>query len=901
MRSILSFTALAAILLGNSTSVFAQRLLKTLPPTASEQARSKDVDPASGRQIPRRPVSQPGKSPAKTEFSKVDAYSDGKGSWIRWRMITEVKNAGFRVYRLNGSGQVPVSGFIPGSSFVTGDFELIGGEYNYFDPKGSQESAYFVEAVSDVGKTMRSGYLVPEYVESIDEIPDGKVAKSEALAPKAGDNLVSQEVQVSAELQTEIQSGLLAPNPTRHREVISTPGGVKISSKADGLIRVTKAELQGGGFDVNSNSANWQIYRDGVELPMIVASNADYIEFLGKSVNTLETNFSTYYLIPGNSAGRRIESRTVRRPLSSVISQKYKQTFVREDKKIYISQVLNGSAENWWGDAITATAFDYKFNLSGIDRTAGTRKLSLVFQGFSITPHTVELTLNGTLLPNAVGNARFPFQADIDVPVSSLLDGENTLKMKAIGPSGDISLLSRISIDFPRAYVAMGDKLEFYTENYKNSQTSGFSTPNVRVFDVTYENTPRLLTDLEMVQTGGTWGPVIPAGRGQLLYATEAGVYGSAFSVTPNDPALLADPSNAATLIIISHPSLMAQANAWAAYRSGQGVLTKVIDVTDIYDEFNYGVMSPGSIKDFLYYAENNWQTPPSYALLIGDGHYDSKNYDGADLGYWNMVPAKFVDTLYLETGSDEALSDFNNDGLAEIPMGRIPARDGASVTTALNKVMTWEASLTANSMNRGVLFAHDWPDGYDFMAMSNRLVSNLPAGVPKLSISQTSATAQADIIAAVNETDGGTAQNPGPNAGQYLLNYTGHGTNASWRNTSFFSKDQAPSLTNAAFPSLMISLTCLNGYFFGNFQNISFSEVMTSAPNGGAVAVWASTGETTPDVQEIMATRFYAKLGQGSIPRLGDLINDAKAQVPAGADVRLSWALIGDPMLKVR
>jgi hypothetical protein len=80
-----------------------------------------------------------------------------------------------------------------------------------------------------------------------------------------------------------------------------------------------------------------------------------------------------------------------------------------------------------------------------------------------------------------------------------------------------------------------------------------------------------------------------------------------------------------------------------------------------------------------------------------------------------------------------------------------------------------------------------------------------------------------------------------------------------------------------------------------------TFAEAMTNAPNGGAVAVWASTGLTTPDVQEIMGNRFYQKLGEGSIQRMGDLIADAKAQVPAGADVRLSWALLGDPMLKVR
>jgi len=108
----------------------------------------------------------------------------------------------------------------------------------------------------------------------------------------------------------------------------------------------------------------------------------------------------------------------------------------------------------------------------------------------------------------------------------------------------------------------------------------------------------------------------------------------------------------------------------------------------------------------------------------------------------------------------------------------------------------------------------------------------------------------------------------------------------------------QAPSLTNSNSPTLMIALTCLNGYFMGNTD--TFAEAMTRA-NGGAVAVWASTGLTTPDVQEIMGNRFYIKLSEGNIQRMGDLIADAKAQVPAGADVRLSWALLGDPMLKIR
>jgi hypothetical protein len=51
------------------------------------------------------------------------------------------------------------------------------------------------------------------------------------------------------------------------------------------------------------------------------------------------------------------------------------------------------------------------------------------------------------------------------------------------------------------------------------------------------------------------------------------------------------------------------------------------------------------------------------------------------------------------------------------------------------------------------------------------------------------------------------------------------------------------------------------------------------------------------------MAKRFYLKIGEGNIPRIGDLVKDAKTVIvgPNDTDVRRSWALLGDPMLKVR
>ena len=61
--------------------------------------------------------------------------------------------------------------------------------------------------------------------------------------------------------------------------------------------------------------------------------------------------------------------------------------------------------------------------------------------------------------------------------------------------------------------------------------------------------------------------------------------------------------------------------------------------------------------------------------------------------------------------------------------------------------------------------------------------------------------------------------------------------------------------------------LTCLNGYFVE--PGTSFGESALFAPMAVRFAVWASSGLTTPDVQEIMAKRFYKNFPEGSIPRL--------------------------------
>jgi hypothetical protein len=384
----------------------------------------------------------------------------------------------------------------------------------------------------------------------------------------------------------------------------------------------------------------------------------------------------------------------------------------------------------------------------------------------------------------------------------------------------------------------------------------------------------------------------MPASRGRSFLAVEDSAILAPDSVLPNNPDLVSAPSNAANLIIIAHKNFLTRAETWANYRRGQGFTVKVVDVDEIYDEFNYGVISSNAIKAYLQYVKENWQAPGpqvQYVLLIGDASWDARNYEGE--GYLNFVPPRMVATVYTETASDEALADFDGDGLTEIPIGRVPARTVADVDTVFAKTTNWEANLTATSLtDRGALFAYDHNNGYTFDLMSSRLRTQLAPEVPSTFVYRGETNANTNLINAMN-------------TGKFVVNYSGHGSPGSWGgNPLFFNVFSVPT-TQDHSPAIYTMLTCLNGYYHWLWFP-SIAEVLLNTPNKGAVAAWGSSGLTQPNYQEEMAVRFYATLNGGTIPRMGDLVRDAKLALvfPFNSpDVRLSWNLMGDPMLKVR
>lgn len=840
---------------------------------------------------------------ASAEFERVEAVTDGTGAFVRWRMKEETDNAGFIVLRQGANGFERVGDVVPGSAARSRRSTVYGEVYDLYDPDGTTATVYVVRSLAMDGREVTSDPAAAVYAVDparvVGRLTDPKTeGLPDPTGPKTRAQLETRSLALPNDLAEQVRSELDTPDLATHRWVVSQPGA-KIAVRQEGFYRVSRAQLEAAGFDVASDSKKWRLFADGVEQSIIVGGGDQYIEFYGKPIDTIESDTHIYYLLADTTDGKRIANKVMSNFGGTVQSQTYRAVTEKRERTNYISSIINGDLGNFWGRIVTSQATTFNFNLSGVDTAGGPATFDLKMHGFSATVQGLNAVLNGHPLPQALGNGPFPFSVSGEIPASFLVEGNNTLQMNT-DASNQFSVFDSITINFARRYRAEQNKVSFHTPGYRKVDVGNFSTANVRIFETTYDGDPILLTNVPIVQEGGTFTAKIPSHRAIVAYGVEDSGLLQSPAVTPNVGSTLSTSSNAANLIIISHSAtdFMTAAETWADYRrsaTGGSFTVKVVDVADVYDEFNYGSASAAAINAFLNYAVDNWTTPPQYVMLLGDASYDPRNYLG--LGYLDLIPTKIVPTFEAESGSDEALADFNNDGLAEIAIGRIPARTVAVINTIFNKTTLFETP-AMQSLARGGLFVHDLPIGYDFQGM-NQLVRD---EVPTMPATMVARRYLPSPPAAPNTPDPHAQQDiiNGVNSGKFIVNYAGHGTTGLWAHASFFGIDNVPQLTNAGSPTIFTMLTCLNGYFLRPDAD-SIGELLLKASNGGSVASWASTAKTTPDIQLPMGARFYNHVNSGAINRMGEMIRDAKTVIPGSSDVRYSWVLLGDPALKVR
>jgi subtilisin-like proprotein convertase family protein len=832
-------------------------------------------------------------APTLAEMDAVAARSldDGR-SVVKWKTGYEADNLGFNVYRQEGDRRVRINNnLIAGSAFLANAALTAGRTYIWRDllPKGKRDAQYWVESVDVSGQSMWHGPVSSGGFMGAIKDSDFDLAQSatiDSLGNPGGAQTATVAMEARAK-QPELMSASVAGQAN-----LAGRAGVKMLVKQEGLYRVTQQELAAAGFDTSVNPRFMQVFAGGREQPIRVVGGeggkfnaVDSIEFYGVGLDSAWTDARAYWLVAGSQPGKRIRTETGGR--GPVAGESFAYTVERKDRGVYFSALRNGDKENFFGAVVAREPVDQALRLTNVSaRPRGDAELEVALQGVTLASHDVRVTLNG----EDIGAINFKDQAEgfakFSVRQSLLKEGDNVVGLATQGGDRDISVVDYIRVTYWHDYRADNDSLTLTAGASEQITIDGFTSSDIHVFDVTDAEAGGVVELLGAIESrnGANSVTVSATGSGtRRLLAVSNDQARKPSALIANQPSNWRQKGWKADFVIISRQEFFDALKPLKKLRQSQGYKVELVDVNAIYNEFNFGNKSPYAIKEFLAYARSSWKRGPRFVLLAGKASFDPKNYLG--VGDFDLVPTKLIDTEFMEVLSDEWFGDFKLTGLSELAIGRLPVRTAAEAARMVEKIVAYDQSKPSD----GILLVADSKVGYDFDGLNTGLRGLIPSSLKIEQIGRSSlddVTARGRILEALNR-------------GQKIVNYAGHGNLDLWRGDILTAGDAA-ALTNRESLSLFVMMTCLNGYF-GDPSTDSLGEALLRS-EGGAIAVWASTGMTVPTShaminRELLRTVFDSS-GRGST--LGEAAMRAKSVI-ADIDVQRTWVLLGDPMTRLR
>jgi Peptidase family C25/Fibronectin type III domain len=804
------------------------------------------------------------------------------GVLLRWQTGLEVANLGFNIYRDEAGKRTRVNpNLIAGSAFFVGARTVLGAGRSYVwrDTQGLKSDAqYWLEAINLSGYSSWHGPLNATMNKSAAPTYEPNARLISDLSGDEHADTATQTVERYAKVRRVTAAAVVK------QQGLANDSTIKILINREGWYQVKAADLIAAGLDARVNPQMLQLFVDGREQPISVATNKDgtlsAIEFYGTGVDNPYTRERAYWLVVGQT-GRRIVK--VTSPGNPAPGGSFLATVERRDRSLYFSSLRNGERENFFGAVIARDAVDQTLMLARVNNgAAGTATLEVSLQGATLQPHIVQVEINGHNLGTLTFGGQAAASASFDVAHALLREGANTVRLTPMSGSGDVSLVDYLRLSYQHYNTADGDALRFIANGKQAVTIDGFSKSTVRVLDITDANAVQELVGAVQSQGGGYGVSLTVPGTGQRTLLAVASDLAKPASVTLNTSSSWRQPANGADLVVITRREFAAALDPLVGLRRQQGLGVAVVDIEDVYDEFSFGQKTPQAVRDFLLYAATSWKKKPHYVLLAAEASYDPKGYLG--LGDLDMVPTRLFDSELLETATDDWFVDFNNDGVPELAIGRLPARTANEALVMATKIARYDSQSPAESL----LLVSDMNDTFDFTSASESLRGLIPADLRAVSLHRGDVddqTLHGELIAAIN-------------GGQRLVNYVGHGSVELWRG-SLLTAGDVSNLTNNGQLTMFVMMTCLNGFYHDPALD-SLGAALLKSERGGAAAVWASSGMTLPDAQAVMNQEAYRQLFSGQRLTIGDVMTRAKAVV-ANGDVRRTWILLGDPTMRLR
>jgi uncharacterized repeat protein (TIGR01451 family) len=684
----------------------------------------------------------------------------------------------------------------------------------------------------------------------------------------------------------------------------STPTGtsIKIPVSANGLYSLSSSTIS-TLLGISQQSVTQLIKNDGLQLTnkgQNVAYLADTgnagIVFYGTGMdNDIYTNENIYWLSRGTGLPMGTVSGKSPSPVSG--NTTFTERVHAEQQNIVVPVITDDPGSHYWfWDYIVAGDPDYgtqsfTIQANGVAaNTSSPASLSVNLQGFTDTEQHVSVNLNGTPIGDTVWTGTAPETVTYNFSQGLLLEGSNTVEVTGLlDPNVDASIFYVQSFDltYQELYEAINNSLVCQDNTSPVVTITGFTWPELLLFDITNPLTPTNVTSANITGSGSNYSISFnPASSSDVYLALTRDAVIPAANVTAGTQPWLKNTSNKADYIIITTPGLSNAATKLATYRSARGHTVATVLLQEIFDEFNYGIYNPTAISEFLSYAYHNWSKQPKYVVLAGNGTYDYKN----NLGMGdNLIPTLMTSTPNGVTPSDNLFADIANDHIPRIAIGRLPVLTASDLTNVINKIAVFESTTD----NYVVMLADVPDDAGDFTQDSDTVAALLPKSynVEKIYLSDESVTtAHSALMNWINK-------------GIVFLNYIGHGGVDQLAMQSVLTGEDVASMSNSGKLPVMAAMTCVVGeYAIPGYQ--SLSEALVLKNGGGAAAVWSATGLSLDSQAVVLDEGFFKADFNAKSAVLGDVILNAfNGLNSAGGQAFMIdiYNLLGDPALKLR
>lgn len=842
-------------------------------------------------------------SPTAVDIAAFHAYSQADGSiLLEWRTHEESRNLGFHLYRESASGKQRIN-----PSLIAGSALLLRGSkpqhaaktYRWVDPQTGNAAAYWIEDVDVNGSRTMHGPVYPEAAPAA-------TAESSIAEPRSMASPLLSEMRLSTTRHQASSISLMRPQPAPPAVGEGTPRiatadlqAVKIYVDHEGWYRVTMSQLIAAGFEAGGDPRTLHLVSEGYEQPILYTNNGrsdisptDTIEFYGTGIDTPYSGERAYWLVRQNQSGKRIRTQTGSAS-GRTAGNAFPFSVIREDRTTYFAALLNGEdKDNFFGAVVTSDPVDQELNVAHIASASDVPvTLDLAIQGGTDQQdHRINVDFNGSNIGVVEFSGLALFKQTFPVDASMLRDGANTVTLTALNGDNDVSVVQSIELHYAHTYAADANWLRATAAAGTDVNISGFTSGAIRAFDITdplniSELRAEVTTSAGMYSAKVTTGSSGPAERTILAFSDDT-VSGPT-SLSRHIPLDASERRTGGDIVVITHPDFADAMAPLVQFRETQGHRVVVVTTDQLYDAYNNGERSPVAIQAYLGDAMSKWQWKPQSVLLVGDASFDPRSYLG--LGGFDFVPTRLVETAAFKTASDDWFSDFGQTGFGTIPTGRLPVRTAADASLLVSKIIHYERGTYGGSWNSQALIIGDQNVDANF---SSAVAASATAMPSSLNVSQ--------ILADGMDPDAARTQILGAlNKGALLLDYHGHGSEQQWSFSNLFNSDDAATLSNGGKLPMYLLMDCLNGFFQDVYAE-SLAESVLLAPNGGAVAVWASSGFTDQAPQVSMNQALLNQLSLNPKDSIGRLILRAKSNV-TDKDVRRTWILFGDPAMKLQ